>query len=223
VLKVQGLRKIYGEGAASVSALKDVSFEVAAGEFVAIMGPSGSGKSTLLNIIGGLDYPTAGDVILDGTRINSLSEDSLVKIRRGKIGYIFQEYHLIPSLTALENVLLPMTFSGARNGTNEAVHLLEKLELGDRLTHKPGQLSGGEQQRVAIARALITNPVLTLADEPTGNLDQKTGCDILELFAELNAEGHSIIMVTHNPEAARYAGKTITLRDGSVFQVEEIK
>lgn len=215
MLEVREVTKVYGEGAASVVALNRVTFQVNPGDFIAIMGPSGSGKSTLLNVIGGLDTLTSGAVILDGERIDNLDEDSLVKIRRTKISYIFQEYHLLPSLTALENILLPLTFRGV-DGKDRALGLLERVGLGKRAGHKPGQLSGGEQQRVAIARALINNPLLTLADEPTGNVDHKTGSEILNLFEELNKEGRSIIMVTHNQEAAARAREVIILQDGQI-------
>ncbi len=215
MLEVKAVTKVYGNGAASVAALDGVTFEVNEGDYIAIMGPSGSGKSTLLNIIGGLDRLSGGEVILDGKRVDNMTEDSLVEIRRGKIGYVFQQYHLLPSLTALENVLLPLTFCGL-DGEKKAIDLLNRVGLGKRAAHKPGQLSGGEQQRVAIARALVNDPLLTLADEPTGNMDQKTGKEILDLFDRLNSEGRSIIMVTHNREAAERAREIIVLRDGRI-------
>ncbi len=216
MLEIKGVSKIYGQGTASVKALDNVSFKVDKSEFIAIMGPSGSGKSTLLNIIGGLDRLTAGEVILDGERIDNLSEDALVAIRRGRISYVFQQYHLLQSLTALENVLLPLTFCSTNGKHHRAMELLQHMGLEKRAHHKPNQLSGGEQQRVAIARALVNDPVLTLADEPTGNMDQKTGSEILGLFEQLNKEGRSIIMVTHNLEAAKRARKIIVLRDGQI-------
>ncbi len=216
MLQVKNLTKVHGEGASRVTALNDVSFEVNPGDFIAITGPSGSGKSTLLNILGSLERVTEGEVILDGARIDNISEDALVNIRRHKIGYIFQQYHLLPSLTALENVLLPLAFSGANHAESRAFELLRLVGLGDRVRHKPSQLSGGEQQRVAIARAMISNPVLTLADEPTGNLDQRTGKGILDLFCQLNDEGRSIVIVTHNPEAAERAKEVIALEDGRI-------
>jgi putative ABC transport system ATP-binding protein len=186
------------------------------------MGHSGCGKTTLLNIIGGLEQPSSGEVILDGQRLNKLEEKALVSMRRGKIAYVFQAYHLIPSLTALENVLLPMTFRGSRNGLDRALELLEKVGLKDRANHRPGELSGGEQQRVAVARAIISNPSLILADEPTGNMDQKTGREILELFKWLNREGQTIIMVTHSPEIAEDATRVVTLQDGQVISQNEV-
>jgi putative ABC transport system ATP-binding protein len=216
MLDIKAVTKTYGQGSASVKALKEVSFKVEKGEFVAIMGPSGSGKSTLLNIIGGLDRLSTGEVILDGQRLDNLSEDALVAIRRGKISYVFQQYHLLPSLTAIENVLIPLTFCSTNGKHHRAMELLEKMGLGKRAKHKPNQLSGGEQQRVAIARALVNDPWLTLADEPTGNMDQKTGREILDLFGQLNKEGRSIIMVTHNHEAAERARKIIVLQDGQI-------
>ena len=216
MLEIDGVTKVYGEGDARVKALDGISLKVEKGEFIALVGHSGSGKSTLLNIIGGLDRLSSGSVALDGQRLDNLNEDDLVRIRREKISYVFQQYHLLPSLSALENVLLPLTFSNDENKNNRAMELLERMGLSKRAQHRPSQLSGGEQQRVAIARALVNDPVLTLADEPTGNMDQKTGNEILDLFEELNREGQTIIMVTHNPEAASRACKTIVLKDGRI-------
>ena len=216
MLEIKNVSKIYGEGTTRVVALKNVSLQVNEGDFTAIMGPSGSGKSTLLNIIGGLDRPSSGEVILDGKRIDNLGENALVDIRRREIAYVFQQYHLLPSLTALENVLLPLTFCGANGGEKKALAILKRVGLGKRAGHKPSELSGGEQQRVAIARALVNNPSLILADEPTGNMDQKTGREILSLFDQLNKAGHSIIMVTHNPEIAKHAKGIILLQDGQI-------
>ena len=216
MLEVRNISKIYGEGTAKVVALNDVSLQVNGGDFIAIMGPSGSGKSTLLNIIGGLDYPSSGEVILDGKRIDNLDENARVDVRRGKVAYVFQQYHLLSSLTALENVLLPLIFSGANGGTEKALNILKRVGLEKRAEHNPSQLSGGEQQRVAIARALVSEPALILADEPTGNMDQKIGGEILSLFEQLNREGHSIIMVTHDREIARRAKEIIILQDGQI-------
>jgi ABC-type lipoprotein export system ATPase subunit len=218
MLEVRDVTKTYGTGETRVDALKNVSFQVHEGDYIAIMGPSGSGKSTLLNVIGGLDRPSSGRIVLDGQRIDDLDENKLVDVRRGKIAYVFQQYHLMRSLTALENVLLPLTFSGAAARRSKAMELLERMGLGRRAHHKPGQLSGGEQQRVAIARALINDPVLTLADEPTGNMDQKNGDELLDLFEQFNAEGRSIVMVTHNREAAARAREIIVLRDGQIAE-----
>ena len=217
MLEIKNVSKIYGENKTRVVALNNVSLIVNEGDFIAIMGPSGSGKSTLLNIIGGLDNLSSGEIILSGKRIDSLDENALVDVRRGKIAYVFQQYHLLPSLTALENVQLPLIFCGADQETNKALDMLRRVGLGRRSQHKPGQLSGGEQQRVAIARALVSNPSLILADEPTGNMDQKTGMEILDLFDQLNSAGHTIIMVTHDPETARHASEIVVLRDGIII------
>jgi len=217
MLEVKNVTKTYGEGEARVFALSDVSLEVARGDFKAIMGPSGSGKSTLLNIIGGLDRLSSGEVILEGRCVNSLNENALVDIRRGKIAYVFQQYHLLPSLTALENVLLPLMFGEAEVSIEKALDILRRVGLEKRVGHQPSQLSGGEQQRVAIARALVNDPLLVLADEPTGNMDQGTGREIMDLFQQLNEGGRSIIMVTHDPEIARQAKETVVLRDGQII------
>jgi putative ABC transport system ATP-binding protein len=216
MLEIKNISKVYGEGTAKVVALNNVSLLVNEGDFVAVMGPSGSGKSTLLNIIGGLDHISSGEVILDGERIDNLDENAFVDIRRGKIAYVFQQYHLIPSLTALENVLLPLTFCEADKKDQKALDILKRVRLEKRAEHKPSQLSGGEQQRVAIARALVNDPSLILADEPTGNMDRKTGKEILALFNELNSEGRSIVMVTHDPEIAGHAKELVLLQDGQI-------
>jgi len=216
MLEIKNVSKVYGEGTAKVVALDNVSLEVRNGDFIAIMGPSGSGKSTLLNVIGGLDYPSSGEVIFDGKRIDNLDENALVDVRRGKVAYVFQQYHLLSSLTALENVLLPLIFCGTNGGVEKAMDILRRVGLEKRAEHKPSQLSGGEQQRVAIARALVNHPSLILADEPTGNMDQKTGGEILGLFEQLNREGHSIIMVTHDREIARHAKEIVILQDGQI-------
>lgn len=216
MLQVKNISKVYGNGAAKVVALNNVSLHLDKGDFIAIMGPSGSGKSTLLNIIGGLDHLSKGEVFLEGKRIDDLDENALVSIRRGKIAYIFQQYHLIPSLSALENVLLPLIFGKADKAKEKAVEMLRRVGLEKRANHKPSELSGGEQQRVAIARALISQPSLILADEPTGNMDQKTGRQILNLFDELNKDGHTIIIVTHDNEVARRTKSTVLLQDGQI-------
>ncbi len=206
MLELKEISKIYGEGAARVVALDNISFSVDQDNFVAVMGPSGSGKSTFLNIIGGLDRPSSGEVLLEGKRIDDLDENSLVDIRRGKIAYVFG------------NVLLPLVFCGAGKEEGRALEILEKVGLGKRTGHKPSQLSGGEQQRVAIARALVSMPSLILADEPTGNMDRKTGSEILRLFTQLHKEGHGIIMVTHDPEIANFANTTVFLQDGRIIK-----
>jgi putative ABC transport system ATP-binding protein len=218
MLEIKNVFKVYGEGSAQVVALDNVSLEVEKGGFISIMGPSGSGKSTLLNIIGGLERLSRGEISLDGIRIDSLSEDAFVNIRRRKIAYVFQQYHLLPSLTALENVALPLAFERYNGHSERALELLKRVGLERRIHHKPGELSGGEQQRVAIARALVTAPSLILADEPTGNMDKKTGDEIMSLFDDLNREGHTIIMVTHNPEIARRTGKIVVLQDGQIIE-----
>jgi len=218
MLEIKNVSKIYGEGTTRVVALNNVSLQVKEGDFTAIMGPSGSGKSTLLNIIGGLDRLSSGEVILEGKRIDDLDENALVDIRRGEIAYVFQQYHLLPSLTALENVLLPLTFCGASREAKKALDILKRVGLEKRAEHKPSQLSGGEQQRVAIARALVNDPSIILADEPTGNMDQETGWEILGLFSQLNKEGHTIIMVTHDPEIAGHAKEIVILQDGQIIE-----
>lgn len=217
MLEIKNVSKTYGEGSAQVVALKNIHIHVDDGEFVAITGPSGSGKSTLLNIIGGLDSISSGEVLLDGIRIDNLNENALVDIRRRKIAYVFQQYHLIPSLTALENVLLPLTFYGSgKEDEYRAIEILRKVGLEKRAKHKPSQLSGGEQQRVAIARALINNCQFVLADEPTGNVDQQTGMEIMNLFKQVNDEGHTILVVTHSPDIVNHAKRIIALRDGEI-------
>ena len=224
MLEVKNASKVYGEGNAKVVALNDVSLQVDKGDFIAVMGPSGSGKSTLLNVIGGLDHLSDGEVVLDGKRIDNLDENALVEIRRGKIAYVFQQYHLLPSLTAIENVFLPLLFCGSNGESfDKAMGILKVVGLEKRAKHKPSQLSGGEQQRVAIARAIVNNPQLILADEPTGNMDQKTGAEILGLFDQLNTQGRSIIMVTHSPEVAKHAREIVFLRDGQIVDRVEQK
>ncbi len=217
MLQINNVSKIYGEGTTKVVALNNVSLEVNRGDYIAVMGPSGSGKSTLLNIIGGLDRLSSGEVFLEGKRIDELDENALVSIRRGTIAYVFQQYHLLASLSALENVLLPLTFLGANKGRAKALNILKRVGLEKRAAHKPSELSGGEQQRVAIARALVNEPSLILADEPTGNMDRKTGEQILGLFDALNQDGHTIIIVTHDPEIARHAKEIIFLQDGQII------
>ena len=222
MLEVKNASKVYGEGDTEVVALNNVSLEVNKGDFIAVMGPSGSGKSTLLNVIGGLDRLSSGEVVLDGKRIDNLDENAFVEIRRGKIAYVFQQYHLLPSLTAIENVFLPLLFCGSNvESLNKAMGILKIVGLEKRAKHKPSQLSGGEQQRVAIARAIVNNPSLILADEPTGNMDQKTGTEILSLFDQLNTQGRGIIMVTHSPEVAKHAREIVFLKDGQI--VDKVK
>jgi putative ABC transport system ATP-binding protein len=218
-IEAHGLTKVYGRGATEVRALDAVDFDVAPGEFVAIMGPSGSGKSTLLHVIGALEPATSGTVALEGERYDGLEDDELTRLRRERMGFVFQFFNLLPSLSALENVLLPALIARcAGDETRERAHeLLRRVGLADRAQHTPSELSGGEQQRVSIARALLLSPHLVLADEPTGNLDSRAGGDILRLLRELNRdEGVTVVMVTHDPSAAAIADRIVFLRDGRI-------
>ena len=219
MLEINNVTKIYGHGENEVVALQNVQLQIGDGDFTAIIGPSGSGKSTLLNIVGGLDKLTSGEILLNGKRIDNLDENSLVKTRRGNIAYIFQQYHLLPSLNAVENVMLPLVFSGTSLEKQKAIAVLEQVGLEKRINHRPDQLSGGEQQRVAIARALVSDPLFILADEPTGNLDQKTGMEIIQLFHQINSQGSTVIMVTHNNEIASQARRQVMLRDGRITDI----
>jgi putative ABC transport system ATP-binding protein len=217
-IKLEDVQKNYSLGDTIVEALKDVDVEIQEGDFVAIMGPSGSGKSTLMNMVGALDIPTSGKVSVGDTDISSLSEDDLAVLRSKKIGFVFQQFNLIPSMNATENVGLPMLFRGnsKKQRTERAQNILEKVGLGERLTHMPSELSGGQRQRVSIARGLANDPDIILADEPTGNLDSETGEKIMDLLTELNEEGKTIIMVTHDENDARYANRLINIVDGKV-------
>lgn len=219
ISELRDVLKIYKMGIESVHALDGVNLNVKKGEYIAIMGPSGSGKSTLLNVMGAIDQPTSGEVYLDGERIDNMDEKDLLNIHRKKVAYIFQEARLFLSLNAMENVMLPLILSG--NSTKEkealAIEMLKRVDLEKRAYHMPHELSGGEAQRVCIARMLITNPLLVLADEPTGNLDSKTGDGIMELFEQLNEEGLTIVMVTHDPERAKRAKRLISIRDGRII------
>ncbi|MFZ5818047.1 MAG: ABC transporter ATP-binding protein [Bacillota bacterium] len=217
MLEVQDLAKVYGQGETAVRALGGLSLQVQAGSFVAIMGPSGSGKSTLLQIMGALDSPTSGTVLLDGRDIGSMSELQRTLLRREKIGFVFQSFNLISVLSAAENVALPLTLAGipARSAEERSLRALRLVGLQDRGHHLPGELSGGQQQRVAVARALVTEPALLLADEPTGNLDSRTGQEILQLLRRSSDElGQTVVLVTHDPQAAAYADRVLFLRDG---------
>jgi putative ABC transport system ATP-binding protein len=219
MISVEGLRKSIRNGARTVDILKGIDFTVPQGQFVAVMGASGSGKSTLLGLLAGLDTPSAGDVRLNGTAISYLPEDRLAQVRGKTIGFVFQSYQLIPTLTALENVLLPyeLNSESGESGLTRARDLLQSVGLGDRLDHYPVQLSGGEQQRVALARAFILRPPIVLADEPTGNLDTTNGAHVLELLLNLNrSEGTTLVLVTHDPVLAGHADRRIVLRDGLV-------
>lgn len=221
IVVTQKLTKIYGRGAIRVAALKAVNLRVRQGEFVAVLGPSGSGKTTLLNMLGALDRPTAGRVFIDGIETSMVPENKLYKIRRNKLGFIFQTYYLVPTLSALENVLTPiLPVKGRDRYHRRAERLLKMVGLKGRMHHKPGELSGGEQQRVAIARALILNPGVILADEPTGNLDSKTGAEIIQLMRWLNKKrGKTFIVVTHDRRIAESAEKAFYLRDGRLSRV----
>lgn len=218
MIKVSHLSKIYRNAEVETIALDDASFEIKKGEFVAIMGPSGSGKSTLMHIIGALDLPTSGTYSLDGQDISKLNEDQLADIRNRKIGFVFQSYNLLPRISALKNVILPMIYAGIHK--NERVERAKKyltmVGLENRMEHRSNQLSGGQQQRVAIARALVMNPNILLADEPTGNLATVQGEEIMKIFRELNKHGHTIIMITHELNIAKYANRIIKILDGKI-------
>ncbi|HUV27056.1 MAG: ABC transporter ATP-binding protein [Anaerolineales bacterium] len=226
IIEIVELMKIYGMGEVQVRALDEVSLTIRKGEFVAIMGPSGSGKSTLMNILGCLDRPTAGQYFLAGEDVSDLDKTQLAIIRNQRIGFIFQSYNLLPQTTALENVILPLLYN--RNGkesdaeqANKAMAALEAVGLADRMEHKPQELSGGQMQRVAVARALVNDPVLILADEPTGNLDTRSGEEIMTLMSQLHSQGSTIVMVTHDDDIAAYAERIIRLRDGKIETDEQ--
>ncbi|WP_018706616.1 ABC transporter ATP-binding protein [Siminovitchia fordii] len=219
MMKLSEITKVYGNGSLQVPVLHGIDLNVEDGEFIAIMGPSGSGKSTLMNIIGFLDYPTAGTFELNGENISSAKEKQLANLRNKHIGFVFQQFFLLPRLNAAKNVEAPLIYAGVpkRERTERAKQMLEKVGLGDRVKHLPNQLSGGQKQRVAIARALVNNPTLILADEPTGALDSKTSAQIMELLVQLNKEGKTVIIVTHEEEIAAYTDRIITLKDGKII------
>jgi len=218
LIQVQALSKTYLTGEIEVKALNNISFEVNKGEFIAIMGPSGSGKSTLMHIIGALDKPSSGEYYLDGQNVAQLTEDRLADIRNQKIGFVFQFFNLLPRTSALKNVMVPMMYGKVPKSerVSQATKYLKLVGLADRVDHTPAQLSGGQQQRVAIARALSMNPSIILADEPTGNIASQQAEEIMEIFQKLNHQGHTILMITHEPEIAEYAKRVIKLRDGKI-------
>ena len=218
IIEIKGLKREFAVGSEIVKALKGVDVSVMKNEYLAMMGPSGSGKSTLMNLLGCLDTPTAGAYNLNGTDVSSLKDDDLAEIRNKEIGFIFQTFNLLPRLTALENVSLPLVYAGYNSEDRKvkAQDVLEKVGLGDRMDHRPNQLSGGQRQRVAVARALVNDPSIILADEPTGNLDSKTSLDIMRLFEEIHEMGNTLIVVTHEEEVASHAHRILRLRDGLV-------
>ncbi len=225
-IKLVDVCRQYQLGSADVNALKDINLEIDQGEFVALVGPSGSGKSTLLNLLGGLDHPTGGQIQIQGIALQSASEEELTRHRRYNVGFIFQTFNLLPTLTALENVALPLMLGGVGKSerNQSAKELLERVGLGHRLDHHPTEMSGGEQQRAAIARALINNPNIVLADEPTGNLDSSIGAEVMKLLRELNTErGVTLIIVTHDPDVAAYADRIVHLRDGEISMIETLE
>jgi putative ABC transport system ATP-binding protein len=219
IIEIKSLRKDYHVGEVTVHALRGVDLKIHEGEFVAIMGASGSGKSTMLNILGCLDKPTFGDYLLDGINVNTMNNDALARFRNKKLGFVFQSYNLLARTTALENVELPLFYNPlirSKERKESALRALEAVGLSDRMHHMPNQLSGGQQQRVAIARSLVNDPVLILADEPTGNLDTRTSFEIMELFQDLNEKGRTIVYVTHETDIAKFATRNVTFSDGKI-------
>ncbi len=224
MLEIKKIKKMYQMGKVKVEALRGVSFYIDKGEFVAIMGPSGSGKSTLMHIIGCLDQPSEGSFVIGGKDVSKLNDDRLAEIRNKRIGFVFQQFNLLSRTSILHNVEIPLIYAGLKSKQRRklAMQALESVGLGDRVKHKPNEISGGEKQRAAIARALVNDPLIILADEPTGNLDTKTGEEIMKIFYKLHQQGHTLIMVTHEVEVARHARRIIYLRDG-LIEKDEVK
>ncbi len=220
VIDIRDVTKVYHMGDVEVQALRGVDCYVEQGEFVAIIGPSGSGKSTLMNILGCLDKPTSGSYKLDGIEVADLDDDQLAQIRNHKIGFVFQSFNLLPRMPAWKQVALPLIYAGADHRYDRAVEALQSVGLGERLDHKPNELSGGQMQRVAIARALVTNPAMLLADEPTGNLDSRSGKEVMSIFRRLNAEGRTLVLVTHDPTVAAQAQRIIRIFDGRAYDYD---
>ena len=220
ILKAVDLQKIYGQGETEVKAIDGVNLEVEKGEFVAIVGTSGSGKSTMLHIIGGLDNPTSGQVIVDGQNLSHMTDEELTIFRRRNIGFVFQQYNLVPMLNVWENIILPVKLDGKKIEKKYVDEIIDTLGIRTKLENLPSALSGGQQQRVAIARAIATRPSLFLADEPTGNLDSATGREIMDIFHELHEQGHTIVLITHDPSVAKQASRSIHILDGTLEEVE---
>lgn len=221
LIKLENVYKIYETGSTEVRALDGITLEICRGEFIAIMGASGSGKSTLMNMLGCLDRPTKGRYWLDGEDVSGMTDNELARIRNKRIGFVFQSFNLLPRTSALENVELPLIYGGIKNRRARAKESLEKVGLGERIRHKPSELSGGESQRVAIARALVTDPDIIMADEPTGNLDSKVSAEIMKLFWQFNVDGKTIIVVTHEKDISEYAGRIIRMIDGKIVSDEQ--
>ena len=220
IIHLEQIFKSYFLGKNELPVLKGITLDIFKNEYVALMGPSGSGKSTLMNILGCLDRPTSGKYLLDGAEVDSLSDDQLATERNKKIGFVFQNFNLLPRMDALNNVALPLIYAGIsrEERMKKAAHALERVGLGDRLDHRPNELSGGQRQRVAIARALVNDPTIVLADEPTGNLDTRSGEEIMDIFKELHKQGRTIVLVTHEPEIAEFAERIIVVRDGEIVE-----
>lgn len=218
IIHLEGIRKSYFMGKQELQVLKGIDLNINTNEYVALMGPSGSGKSTLMNILGCLDSPSAGQYVLNGQDVSKMADDSLADVRNKEIGFVFQQFNLLPRLTALENVALPLVYAGVsrKQRTDMAVEVIKKVGLEERMHHKPNELSGGQCQRVAIARALVNNPSLILADEPTGNLDTKTSKEIMDIFSQIQAAGNTVVLVTHEEDIANYAKRIVRLRDGLI-------